>query len=450
MRKFIIISTVVLSATLASAAPSFEIIDRGDAVEIIAHEIKATRMVVIPTRQRLEVAIAPGANVARLVPKDATVRQIELDTSGGVRVLSVKLGFERGQVKTLAKYAQSIQVGDDLHVLIPRNLPVEGKPFAMPEPTLPAAPPKVFGPQDPFAGKPSTGGDAHVGAHGAGAGGAHGNAAGTGTNGTQPGANTAGHGTTSGGIDGHGTTAGATTGANTAGHGTTSAAPGIDRGTTAGTHGSDGATPAGKGSDGHGTAGGHGPADASAHGATDARAGKKPLKLADEPKTGSSFQMMVAGALVLLGGLVWLKKKKKGATKQAEATIDVVAQRSIGGKAKIVWLTAGGREMVVAVTPQKVQMLGQWGKGGGPGPSSSSVNREGPSTRGELPEARTHGPKPSAAVNGILKLRERASMREIPTTGLNLNLENHEDVATGDYEADEMWAREMLAAQVRR
>ena len=41
-------------------------------------------------------------------------------------------------------------------------------------------------------------------------------------------------------------------------------------------------------------------------------------------------------------------------------------------------------------------------------------------------------------------------MREIPTTGLNLNLENHEDVATGDYEADEMWAREMLAAQDRR
>jgi hypothetical protein len=98
--------------------PRFELVDRGDAVEVIAHHITAARTAVLPVRSRLEVPITAAPQIKRVAPVDATVKLIELDREDATPVLSVKLGFERGDVKALSRFAQAIQVGDDLHLQV--------------------------------------------------------------------------------------------------------------------------------------------------------------------------------------------------------------------------------------------------------------------------------------------------------------------------------------------
>ncbi|MCX5742157.1 MAG: flagellar biosynthetic protein FliO [Proteobacteria bacterium] len=379
------LALTLLLPSLAVAAPSFEILDRGDAVEIVAHEVKATRTAVVPTRQRLEVAIAGFATATRLVPKDATVRQVEFDGGPAARVLSVKLGFERDDVRALARFAQTIQVGDDLHILIPRHLPVDGKITPLPEPTLPATVPTPPAPTAPTAKTPAA-----------------------------PAAPTFGPARPEPTV--------------------APEAPRMMGPTATAPLATEGAEPV-PASDPRPAVGGAVPTKPATASIDDPSARTaKPVKLQEQ--TGSGMQLVLAGGLCLVGLFTWLMRKRRASVPQG-STIEVVAQRSLGGKAKIVWLTAGGREMVVAVTPQKVQMLGQWGK---PTSPHSATTRS--ATAQNLPEARTpHPPAPrptSSAVAGILKLRG---------TTVNLN----EEVVTGDYEADELWAREMLAAQgIRR
>src|SRR4051812_41480491 len=120
-------------------APRFELIDRGDAVEVIAHHVTAARTAILPVRSRLEVAITAAPPIKRVAPVDATVKLIELDREESTPVLSVKLGFERADVKALSRFAQAIQVGDDLHLLVPRKLPDGDVAPRLPDPTLPSA-----------------------------------------------------------------------------------------------------------------------------------------------------------------------------------------------------------------------------------------------------------------------------------------------------------------------
>jgi len=86
----------------------------------------------------------------------------------------------------------------------------------------------------------------------------------------------------------------------------------------------------------------------------------KPIP-AEQPTTLSSPALYGMGALVtLLACGYMLKKRKKLAA--SVSTIDVIAQRSLGNKAKVMWLSAGGRELLVSVTNSNVRMLGQWSK----------------------------------------------------------------------------------------
>jgi len=123
-----------------------------------------------------------------------------------------------------------------------------------------------------------------------------------------------------------------------------------------------------------------------------------------------------------------------------------MAQRSLGAKAKVVWLSAGGREMVVAITPQNVRMLSQWDK-----------QETAPLPRAQtVPPAESQQPA-SEAVAGILRLRARTNAPFHDAANANTldgprprartyQPEINEDVATGDDDADAVWAREILAA----
>lgn len=350
---------ICAGATTAAADPGFEILDRGDAVEVIAHDIKATSTNIRPIRSRLEIPVAPAGRIPKLLPSgEKTVKVVELDGAGEKRVLSVKVGFAHDDVVQLVKHAQAIQVGSDLHVLLPRVVPAAGTSIVLPEPTLPPelvakaqaiAPVPMTAPVEP---KPEP---------------------------AKP----------------------------------IVAAP----------------TP---------------PAAAEAAPKADAKPEpvKQPLATATQKSDTSIVQdlpMLLALVLAGLGCFAWLKRKKK-ASSEPTSSIEVIAQKGLGAKAKIVWLRAGEREMVVAVTPQAVRMLGSWKKAADEARHAYTTTRESgmfPLPRASapsLPEAQALAPS-SPAVAGILKLRARTNVPQV-----------NEDVATDDLDADSLWAREILAA----
>lgn len=72
-----------------------------------------------------------------------------------------------------------------------------------------------------------------------------------------------------------------------------------------------------------------------------------------------SATMAVLAGLLALAGVAWRKRRSATSTECAD-TLDIIAQAALGGRARAVWLRAGRRHMVVAVTPQVIQILDQW------------------------------------------------------------------------------------------
>jgi hypothetical protein len=143
-------------------------------------------------------------------------------------------------------------------------------------------------------------------------------------------------------------------------------------------------------------------------------------------------------------------RKRKGQF-APPASIEIIAQRSLGGKARIVWLSAGPREMIVSVTSQQVRMLGQWRKNEAGASLPAAQTHSDPRTVFnqpiELPRrVTTEFPAVSAppvdkplspAVSGILRLRGRTGQMAAVLP---------DDIASGDVVADDLWAKEILAA----
>jgi flagellar biogenesis protein FliO len=349
MRDMRLVVLAIFAPSVALAAPevTLEMIDRGDAVEVVAHNVKATHTTVNPVRSRLEVSLAGYPMAKPAQPTDATVKVIELD-GGEVRSLSVKLNYERSDVKALARFAQAIQVGDDVHLMFPRKLPAEGETVKLPDPTLPPAlaatlvkpePKPVAKPVAKPEPKPEPKPEAAV-------------------------------------------------------------------------------------------------AKAEAPKPEPVPTKKAQIPTVTDDDASSKLAMYAALGLGAVGVGLWIMKKKKTA-QVATASIDVVAQRSLGGKTKIVWLTAGAREMLVAVTPQNVRMLGQWDKGDAPHADEPAFAPAIPrTTTSRMSTQMTAVTSP--AVDGILKLRRQTGAFTVPAV--------NDEVATDDVEADSAWAREMFAA----
>jgi len=348
------------TAAFAESAPSFEVLDRGTAVEVIAHNVTMSSTAIMPIRSRLEVPLVGHPRADKAIATDATVKLVEFD-GNEQRVLSVKTGFERTDVKALAKYAQASQVGSDVHIIFPRIVPATGAAFVLPEPTIPAAlAAKIAATPTPIAAV------------------------------TAP---------------------------------ESKPAPKIEAKTETAVEPKSETKPV---------------AAPMAAATTDKKA--EPATAA-APKEDAWQKLSMYGAvgLAAIGCGVWILRRRKQ-QQGVVSTIDVIAQKSLGGKAKIVWFSAGGREMVVAVTPQAVRMLGQWKKTPGTDnalfsalPAAQTYNEGGREVRAEKGAS-------SAAVDGILKLRERRSMHNIPMPMVS------DEVATDDVEADEQWAKEILAA----
>lgn len=418
-------------APAPAGPPSFQVIDRGTSVEVIAHNVTAARTGITPIRSRLEVPIVGHPRADRALPTDATVKAVEFD-GNDPRVLSVKTGFERTDVKALARYAQAIQVGPDVHMIFPRAIPAVGAVVALPEPTLtPAMVAKVAASTTMAAPAIKPAEVAAVAAAGA-------------VTPVTP------------------VTAVAPAVEQAAPQPAAEAEPKADAisasaaatpAPAAGASSSPGATPA--------------PNGASTSTASSAAApGKPPTTTAAtaQPATDVWQRLSMYGAIGLaaIGCGIWILRRRR-AVKVPELSIDVIATKSLGAKAKVVWFSAGGREMVVAVTPQQVRMLGQWKHTGARPqlPSAHALTSEVPVGRQtlrdlrDLPalrEARARAaasedrPSASPAVAGILKLRDRPSIPNIDTRGIVDFSEINDEVATGDLDADALWAKEILAA----
>lgn len=407
--KSTLIVGLTLVASVAQAAPGFEVIDRGDAIEVVAKDTRATSTTVTTTRERIEVSVAGYPRAPKISPHDQFVKEVEFEGGKGRR-FSVKLTMDRPTVQALAKHAQAVQVGNDLHLIFPKLVPAAGKTVVLPEPTLPpelaakaakAAPaieregaPLVNSPDEiPHAGAPvhadSHAAPAHADAHAAPA-----------------------H------ADAHAAPA----------HADTHAAP-----AHADEHGDSAhheATPAVAKTE-------HGEKAGAKHDEAPAKIGK-----AKEPG-GSNMLMYGIVGLALVGIGSFALKKKKGAA-APNMGIDVIAQKVIGPKAKIVWLSAGQREMIVSVTAQQVRMLGAWKKGEAPSVSlpaahalsDGRIDAQHDLARGSKPTFSRPADAPSSpAIAGLLKLRKQGPEPLVD-----------EDVATGDIDQDAAWAKEIIAA----
>ena len=138
--------------------------------------------------------------------------------------------------------------------------------------------------------------------------------------------------------------------------------------------------------------------------------------------------------------IVVLRRKKVLSPAAPGPQLDVLASKSLGGKTRIVWLGAGDRELVVAVSPQQVNLLGQWRRGEVEhAPERAPLRLETGRDDGEptfaagsaqLPRTRTLN---TSAVSGIMRLRGKVP----PIT---------DDAHGDDSDADEKWARDILAA----
>jgi flagellar biosynthesis protein FliO len=408
----------------APAAPSFEIVDRGDAVEVIARNVKAARTAILPMRSRLEIPIVGAPFARRLIPVDPTVKIVELDSEDAVRVLSVKLGFDRPEVKALARFAQAIQVGDDLHVLVPRKLPTDGLAPRLPDPTMSPAlaaavaradqtPGITLGPRpDPAPPRPLPSPPPAVAPEPAPAA----------TPAAIPDA-------------------------------TPAAAPVL------GPQLPRAAAPAAPAPDA-----------ITAHTRPDSEPRPPPPVLApSSDDSWSKIAMYGALGLAAAGAGIWILRHRR-AQLPAAASIEIVAQRALGGKARLVWLSAGPHEMIVSVTAQQINLLGQWPRSERPAalaaPATGVVAAAfvgaptGPMmalpfahTVAESRDARVEPRSDPAdralspAVSGILRLRGLTGQMPIvvaPPAPEPTDIAD--DVASGDVEADQLWVKEILAA----
>jgi hypothetical protein len=137
-----------------------------------------------------------------------------------------------------------------------------------------------------------------------------------------------------------------------------------------------------------------------------APAEKQPLALGIPEKEHSSG-FAVAGTIVLAAGiavaLVFLAQKNKQKKLDGD-TIEVLATRQLGGRAKLMLVSARGRELMLSVNDRGAKLLVEW-PGSEAEEKQPSISLEEPFfARDEHDEERESA---SAAVSGLLRLRER-------------------------------------------
>ncbi|MCQ9162514.1 flagellar biosynthetic protein FliO [Arthrobacter sp. STN4] len=142
--------------------------------------------------------------------------------------------------------------------------------------------------------------------------------------------------------------------------------------------------------------------------------------------------LRVGLSLAVVVVLLWLAQKRlsKGGRSAAETDLSVVSRRSVGQKASVVVVDAGGRRFLLGVTEQAVSVLHE-----GPAPEPAPVDvpdferplraavsrRAGMDDAGPFPlRARHHRPRPDPLAGSILSPGTWQQAGAAVRKGLNL------------------------------
>jgi hypothetical protein len=155
---------------------------------------------------------------------------------------------------------------------------------------------------------------------------------------------------------------------------------------------------------------------------------------------------MVFGALAGLGALAWLWVRRKRSTRALASPLEILAQVSVGPRARVVWLSAGRREMLISVSEKDVRVLGQWLADG----SRAAETAPGPSDEPGEPRigrlATSHARlRANPSLTGLLRLRDQHAAAE----QAQLDTAREGDGVPADDDEDSEWARQLVAATRR-
>ena len=153
-----------------------------------------------------------------------------------------------------------------------------------------------------------------------------------------------------------------------------------------------------------------------------------------ETDRGVGVGGVFTAALVLSGcaALVWWVRRRR-INNIVDDSLDVVASRSLGPKAKVVLINAGERELLLTVTDKGAQLLSQWRRSARDEPLSPRIGDFGMSS--EHSHATTSRERAESAVSGILKLKRRI---KTPLA--------YRRTIQGEAAANEDWAHELNTA----
>lgn len=424
LATIVAVALAIASTARADGRPRLKIIDRGAQVEIVVSDVRLVADPVMKVnRERIELPLAGRpAEVNDEYPRGLVMR---IDVRGdGARTLSVKLRRDHNAVVALARGAFARQEDDGVHLFVPiaaAPAPIGAgvtPAVTVPAPTTPAAPPGAAnGATVTIAGAPAATAPAAPAATAPAIVGA--------TAGTTVTLGGAAAGKPVGAAAGTAIVKPSTDPAGPTGASVNSALPPAPTAPITGNH----AAPPLTGGAGH---------------AATAPAPKLTGGDGGGPALG---RVVIAVVAIALAGVavVALRRRRGAAPVAAGPQLEILATRSLGGKTRVLWLGAGDRELVVAVAGTNVNLLGQWRRGEADRPverladGGAQLRLEPLRDDGEPSFAAGSSPLPrvrgvaTSAVSGIMRLRGKVT----PIT---------DDVATGDSEADEQWARDILAA----
>jgi hypothetical protein len=192
-----------------------------------------------------------------------------------------------------------------------------------------------------------------------------------------------------------------------------------------------------------------------------------PLDRAQEGSGSPLGTTLTFGALAGLGAAAWLWLRRKRGARSLTSPLEILAQVSIGPRARVVWISAGRREMLISVSEKDVRVLGQWVADGaraaeaaGPAPAEEI----GEPRLGRLPTAPSARLRTNPSLSGLLRLRDQHASIE---NGEAHGVTPHDTVSrsrgdgwggetAGDGNADGQgdepdteWARQLVAATRR-
>jgi flagellar biogenesis protein FliO len=177
------------------------------------------------------------------------------------------------------------------------------------------------------------------------------------------------------------------------------------------------------------------------------------------PREENDRGRMVIALVVLAAcalGAVALKRRRGDAP--SEDPLRIVASRSLGGRARVVLIAAGGRELLVAVNDKDARLLGRWGRGKRAGTDEADQRDESnaidPLAALSIDVERPTAAAPSSpAIEGILRLKRQSAATAPSWRDTVPDCAGDRDEPCVADELDpvdnEWWSRELAAASRR-